>query len=229
MDEGGKGAEAILEEDETGDTASSSGAEGGPMTDILEQKEWEAGAPVAAEEKAAARERALRSLSGDWGAGNSHPPHKSTSRVSLTSATTTSSHRSHGPVLFTAHKEHHLFGTPSQPAPATRSFKSSYSSRPLRDVFSQDAAGDDEWVDDGEDLDSFGGGLGQGQGSGAAEGVGAGVGAGADSRMPDSPLAPGATGGHPSSSSSSGLFETGRRAFRAPVMTVEEEEEEEEE
>lgn len=219
-----KGSAPILEEDETAD-----GSPTGLMSDIVEQKEWEAGALVAPEEKAAARERALRSLSGDY---SSRPPHKSSSRLSLNSATTASSSRSHGPVLFTAHKEHHIFGTPSQPVAVghhSHSRKVSASRPFLRDVFSQDAAGDDEWIDDGEDLDSFGGGLGQGTAAPAWDGAGAGAGsAGADSRMPDSPVAAG-LGGSGQGQQGSGLFETGRRAFRAPVMTVEEEEEEEEE
>lgn len=196
----GKGAEAIIEEDETG-------GDSGPMTEIVEQKEWDAGRS----EREAARELALRSLSGDY---QDRAPHKSSSRVSLNSMGTASSARSHGPVLFTAHKEHHLFGTPSQPAPLTRKF--SAPRRPLRDVFSQEAAGDEEWIDDGEDLDSFCGGLGQGSAPNATVSA-----VGMESRMPDSPVAGGST-------AQSGLFETGRRAFRAPVMTVEEEEEEEE-
>ncbi|ORY76243.1 hypothetical protein BCR35DRAFT_305889 [Leucosporidium creatinivorum] len=193
---GAKGSAPILEEDETGD-----GSPVGLMSDIVEQKEWEAGAPVAPEEKAAAREHALRSLSGDY---STRPPHKSSSRLSLNSTTTASSSRSHGPVLFTAHKEHHIFGTPSQPTPLA--------------LYSHSR----------KDLDSFGGGLGQGN---AASTLGGGGGAaGADSKMPDSPVAAGMGGqGHVQGQQGSGLFETGRRAFRAPVMTVEEEEEEEEE
>lgn len=199
----GKGPEAITEEDETG-------GDSGPMTEIVEQKEWDA----RVEEKEAARELALRSLSGDL---HDRPPHKSSSRVSLNSMGTASSARSHGPVLFTAHKEHHLFGTPSQPA--TR--KVSAPRRPLRDVFSSQEQGDEDWIDDGEDLESFCGGLGQGHlGSTAASKSQGGM----ESRMPDSPVAQGAA-------ASSGLFEgqTGRRAFRAPVAAVMEEEEEEEE
>lgn len=164
----GVGAEAITEEDETGGDSASGGA-----TEIIEQGEWESSATTEAKEKEAARQLALRSLSGNLpSAQHQSHPHKSGSRVSLTSmASSHSQSRSqhgHGAVLFTAHKEHHLFGTPSQPAPPLLSHHSSHSShsqrkpaprRALRDVFSTSSSTspeDEDWVDDaGEDLSTL--------------------------------------------------------------------------
>ena len=88
------------------------------------------------------RERTMKSLTGEW-----TPPRKSHSSTSLTSHD-----RPHTPVLFAAHKAHHLFGAPSQQQQQARK------RGPLRDVF---AVRDDDWVDEGEDLEGYGGGLGQ--------------------------------------------------------------------
>lgn len=97
------------------------------------------------------RGRALRALSGDWSAAAvAAPPHKSASQTSLASS---HPERPHTPVHFTAHKSHHLFGAPSQPSHLRRRAF-------IRDVFAT-RDDDGEWVDEGEDLDCYGGGLGQ--------------------------------------------------------------------
>lgn len=233
------GQAAILEEDENAALETTPTLEGTESDAEGERKEQE-------------RERALRTLSGDWSAiaprvddqgthkttSDAHVPHKSHSRLSLDSAT---SSRSHHSTTFTAHKTVHLFGAPSQPAPSSISrHKTSLSlSRPaLRDVFANKEEDDNGWEDDNGD--GYGGGLGQ---ESTRSGAGASAGAGSfESSMPamgggagDSPVASklfdGRYGGRGPNEAIGGRVGVGAPnagAGRMAVAIVEEEEEEEE-
>ena len=203
---GGEGGEAggkavtILEEDE---------GEGTPgLGFVAEPEEDKVGREGSGEDvnedtlKAKAREKALRQLSGGDDQGQPTLAHRASSSTRASSRDRDSSaslghshghgHRRHrsgsgsyarGDAIFLAHKSHHVFGSPSQPVPASASAAEPQPARrksglgqayahtraPIRDVFARPISPDgaepeglDEWVDDEQELGGYGGGLGQG-------------------------------------------------------------------
>ncbi|GAA5961624.1 hypothetical protein JCM21900_002829 [Sporobolomyces salmonicolor] len=170
FDDGG-GADPIMEEDETAHEDDKVAAEG----------------PIDEQVKAAARERALRTLSGDSPPSSlsasisvSRPPliHKASSSHASAHSESSSTFRhgggGSGHATFSAHKATHLFGSPLQPRSRSGSSSGSSAKRttvapvvaarpPLRDVFastSKSRDGESDWVDEDE-LEGYGGGLGQ--------------------------------------------------------------------
>ncbi|GAA5917168.1 hypothetical protein JCM5296_005588 [Sporobolomyces johnsonii] len=162
FDDGG-GADPIMEEDETADE-----------DDKVAPEE-----PVDEHVKAAARERALRTLSGDFSSSSppsvsvsvSRPPlvHKaSSSYASVHSESSSTSRHGAGHATFSAHKSTHLFGSPLQPrarsgSTGKRTAAPVVPRPPIRDVFAAKSKGKDgesDWVDEDE-LEGYGGGLGQ--------------------------------------------------------------------
>ncbi|GAA6043697.1 hypothetical protein JCM8097_007484 [Rhodosporidiobolus ruineniae] len=177
-------------------------------------------------ERQAARADALRALSG----GGPAPPSRPSSLTSTTSAPRHRSHHAH-PAVFLAHKSQHLYGSPLQPhAPTSSSSSTSHSTRPShrpprRDVFTATSRGDDDWEDESDPLDGYGGGLGQNR-AGEPEGKSSGAADRGAVPASDSPVASRFTARY---SGVPGGPMAARSALNRPAVAVVEEDEEEEE
>lgn len=173
-----------------GGSGTGGGQEETKAAPILEEDESESASEDRTVEE---RERTLRKLSGEFTTTTtlSTGTTPSTSRLRQSSSTSSprpsihshhsssssKHHHSNTPIIFSAHKTRHVFGTPSQPSSSSStstsisnsnliSKKSSQPSnnRPaLRDIFAkkQQKDVDGEWIDEIDDLGGYGGGLGQ--------------------------------------------------------------------